>query len=340
MHEALQPNPPRLTLEESELSLSLRAAESAYCGDIREAEAFERVERARLRRKAMSGGMAIFATIAALALGRQMLGSHSYRAEPAIRSESLGARVKADSRPARVPPKEEPLKSDVAMLASKDVALVPPQRRPPSPAKRRVAAVREQPASPANPALCRKLAADHDAEEAIRCFGALGAGTGIDAEVASYEAARLSAENSGDPLRTLRLLDEHEQRFARGVMRAEASWLRILALRRAGRLDETLARSEALLAAPEGRPFASQLRLLRGSLYEESHHDCAKAVSEFVALSGEPGARGEEAEWRRARCLTTLGRKVDAIDAHERYLARPDAQHTEEARRQLAALRH
>jgi hypothetical protein len=61
-------------------------------------------------------------------------------------------------------------------------------------------------------------------------------------------------------------------------------------------------------------------------------------VSELVALVGEPGERGDEAELRRARCLEKLGRSTDARAAYQHYLERPDARNGQEARRRLSDL--
>jgi hypothetical protein len=158
--------------------------------------------------------------------------------------------------------------------------------------------------------------------------------------VALYEAARLTAERLREPSRALALLEEHEKRFSNGAMRGEVAWLRVQSLRDLGRLDEALARSEALLSSPEGRALASELHWLRGRIYQDGRADCGRAASEFVALVGEPGARGDDAELRRARCLEQLGRNDDAAAAYQRYLARADARHAAEARARLSALQH
>jgi tetratricopeptide (TPR) repeat protein len=196
----------------------------------------------------------------------------------------------------------------------------------------------EAASAPATEAKCREWSAAGRTEKAIDCFRSVARGTGLEGEVALYEAARLTADGLHDPSRALGLLAEYDKRFTGGAMRGEAAWLRIRAQRDAGRFDEALAGSEALLASPEGRALASELHWLRGQIYQENRHDCASAVSELVALVGEPGERGDAAEVRRARCLEQLGRTDDAVAAYERYLARPEPRRASEAKSRLSAL--
>jgi hypothetical protein len=214
------------------------------------------------------------------------------------------------------------------------------------PAARVVAPVR--PASP--PALpasdesrdeesCRKLVARGESARAVDCFRALAQGQGIGAEVASYEAARITAEALHDAARTLQLLDEHTVRFPSGAMRGEVRWLRVRSLERAGRFDEALAESEALLATTEGRGLASDVHWLRARIYADARDDCQRAVSELVALVGEPGARGDEAEMRRAACLERMGRRSEASAAYAKYLERSEPRRADEARAKLEELR-
>jgi tetratricopeptide (TPR) repeat protein len=173
----------------------------------------------------------------------------------------------------------------------------------------------------------------------VECFHALGQGSGLQAEVALYEAARLSEEYLHDAPRALRLLDAYERRFPGGKLRTEVEWLRVQSLERAGRLDEALNTSETLLATPSGRRIASDLHFLRGRIYQDKRGDCASAASEFVAMIGETGLRGDEAELRRAQCLEKLGRHDDAVAAYERYLRRPRPASETKARERLLLLR-
>jgi len=228
--------------------------------------------------------------------------------------------------PSALPIPAEPVKEEPA------ARLVEPPR--PSPL-----AVRSTEAEPRDEAGCEKLARAGDSERALDCFRTLARGSGLGAEVASFKAARLSADVLHDAPRALRMLDEHTARFPAGAMRGEARWLRVQTLERAGRFDDALSESEALLAAPEGRALSSDLHWLRARIYDDVRHDCHRAASELVALVGEAGARGDEAEMRRASCLERLGRKSDALAAYEKYLERADARRAEEARAKVEALR-
>ena len=80
------------------------------------------------------------------------------------------------------------------------------------------------------------------------------------------------------------------------------------------------------------------MHLLRGRIYAGERHECALALPEYVALLGEPGSAGDEAEFNRAQCLEQLHRPDEARAAYQRYLARPDARLAEAARVRLGAL--
>jgi len=193
-------------------------------------------------------------------------------------------------------------------------------------------------ASTVDDATCRRWSSEGKREEAAQCFEAVGQGTGLGAEVALYQAARLSSDVLHDAPRALALLERHQQRFPGGPLRAEVEWLRIQNLERVGQLEEALSASEALLATPSGRALGSKLHLLRGRIYAKAKGDCAHAVRELVALLGEPGAEGDEGELERAQCLEQLARPDEARAAYERYTRRANAQHVALAEQRLLAL--
>ena len=62
-------------------------------------------------------------------------------------------------------------------------------------------------------------------------------------------------------------------------------------------------------------------------------------LSELVSLVGEQGARGDEAEMRRAACFERLGRTNEALQAYEKYLERAEPRRAAEARAKIEALR-
>ena len=57
-----------------------------------------------------------------------------------------------------------------------------------------------------------------------------------------------------------------------------------------------------------------------------------------MALVGEPGVRGDEAELRRAACLEQLGRHQDAKKAYAQYLERENPAAAGRARERLQSL--
>jgi tetratricopeptide (TPR) repeat protein len=187
-------------------------------------------------------------------------------------------------------------------------------------------------------ATCRRLSSEGRLEQAVACFQVVGRGTDLKSEVALYEAARLSGEGLHDPQRALALLEQYSKRFPSSALRGEVEWLRVRNLERTGQLEDALNASEELLSSPVGRPLASKLHLMRGHIYQRGRSDCAHAVREYVALLGEPGKDGDDAEFQRAQCLEQLGQPSEARVAYERYLTRKDAHDAELATQRLNAL--
>jgi tetratricopeptide (TPR) repeat protein len=185
---------------------------------------------------------------------------------------------------------------------------------------------------------CRDFEARDRINEAVACFEQLGSSSGIEAEVALYEAGRLSADRLAQPQRAIGALDARRERFPNGAMQVEAEWLRARTLARSGKVQEALTASEALLGNPAGRTIANPLHLFRNKLYRDALHDCSKAVIEFVALLGEPGPIGDEGEFSRAICLESLGRREDARAAFETYLRRPEPAQAALAHEHLASI--
>jgi hypothetical protein len=321
------PDPPPLGSEPGAAARLLAQAEREFRGGLDEGAAFRRLERSRRRRSAL-----VWAACAggALAAGLALFGGSHFRARQAESVEFTAELRSATPRGAAA----QVVAALPAPAKDPEPALFAPTVATPSTART---------AADASPvpteSHCRKLSAAGRTERAIECFRAVAHGEGLEAEVALYEAARLSSDAARDPVRALGLLSEYEKRFANGAMRGEAAWLRVRSLHAAGRAVEALAESETLLSSPEGRALASELHWLRGRIYQENQRDCSQAASEFVALVGEPGLRGDEAELRRARCLEQLGRGDDAVLAYQRYLARQEPQRAAEARERLNALR-
>ena len=315
--ESLPPDPPRLAGESDETGELLRSADAEFRQKLDESGAFRSIERTRRVRTVASWGIASIAVAAAVAVLSQRAGQFGSATEVALTAERLPPLVPA------VPPAEKP-SEPAARLAEA------PRSGP--------RAARATEAEHVDEAGCEKLALGGDTERALSCFRTLARGSGLGAEVASYKAARISSERLRDATRTLELLDEYAARFPTGALRGEVRWLRVQSLERAGRLDEALSESEALLAAPEGRALSSDIHWLRARIFE-GRSDCQSAVSALVALVGEAGERGDEAEMRRAACFERLGRTSEARAAYEKYLERSAPRRAAEARARVEALR-
>lgn len=216
---------------------------------------------------------------------------------------------------------------------------VPSSRNPlPSPEPKSVGSA-AQLAAPNDPATCRDLLRDGIPGKAETCYSAIAAGSGLSAEMALYEVARLRRDVLADPNGALLALDEYESRFASGTLAPEVRMARVDLLARLGRSEQALQASGRLLESPLGRSRAVELRLLRGNLLRDKQHDCTAAIAEYQHIERDPGPRGDQAQWSHARCLEQLGRIDEAIQIYRSYLGRPDAQQAERARARLQELR-
>jgi hypothetical protein len=311
--------PRRLADSDDRAARLLRDADRAFRQGLAAGPAWQRLQARRQRRKVLP--FAAAATVLAIAVGALGLVA---RAELAQRLEPSAVSLAAERLPLRTLsapvsplPTVEPSPPPVPTLHTIPSAASTQSLRPSSRPRDEVM----------TETVCRRWSSQARYEPAVDCFLAISREPGLSAEVALYEAARVSAEGLLDP-----------QRFPNSVLRVEVEWLRVRSLERTGRLAEALASSEALLDSAAARALAPKLHLLRGRIYADAQQDCTHAVQEYVALLGEPGAAGDEAELRRAQCLETLGRASDARLAYERYLARPEPQSGALARERLLTL--
>jgi tetratricopeptide (TPR) repeat protein len=316
--------PPPLRDEPGASGALLREGEAEFRRDLDEPRAFRRGMRTRQRRAAASwsAAAAVWATVLVWLAGTDASTPWVAPGALSVSAEKL-----------HLAPLREP-SPVVPALAVSTTAV--PARRTSSPAPPPASAQATD--TFATEAECRAELAANKPERAVACFRARSRAPGVKGEVASYEAARLAFERLKDPARALPWLEEHRQRFPNGALRGEVEWLHVRSLEQAGRFREALAESETLLASPEGRSLSAELHLLRARIHADAHGDCAEAVSELVALIGEPSARGDEAELRRAACLEKLGRQADAIAAYKQYLARAEPKRAAKAQERLDTL--
>jgi hypothetical protein len=326
--------PQRIADEVGEAGGLLRDAKQAFLADLSESRAFRQLERRRVR----AGRIRTFAAVATVAVAAGGATAWFHQAAFRNTSSAQAEPLPADASAFTAEPEEEiPVSAPRAAAPSatevKAERTSNRSRTVPS-----VSAVSSSPRVVPNEAECQAEYKARAFQRAADCFRSRTSGNDLAAEVATYRAARIHAESLGDPRGALLLLDEHRRRFPNGAMRGEVELLRVRSLNQSGRYDEALAASETLLGTPTGRALSSQLHLLRGQIFQDRRQDCAAAASEFVALMGEPGRLGDEAELRRAECLEKLGRATDARLAYQHYLRRDNPISADKARQRLGSL--
>ena len=319
-HDPAPQSPRPLRDQPGEAGALLREGEAEFRRGLDESYAFRRGARRRRRRAAANWSAVAVGTALALWLGTRALSPFVPPTAPSVTAEKLN--LAPTPKPSAVVPALA-----VSATAVSD-RLAPP---PPSVSV-------QAPAAFPSEAECRGELAANKPARAVDCFRARSREHGVTGEVASYEAARLTFERLNDPARALPWLEEHRRRFPDGALRGEVDWLRVRSLERTGRFREALAASETLLASAQGRALSAELHLLRARIHADALGDCGEAVSELVALIGDPSERGDEAELRRAACLEKLGRDSDAIAAYRQYLARAAPKRAANAQERLEAL--
>jgi hypothetical protein len=162
-------------------------------------------------------------------------------------------------------------------------------------------------------------------------------GSGLGAEMALYEVARLRRDVLADADGALRALAEYRTRFPAGSLRREADISQLELLLQLGRTDAALKQSDQLLSSSASGERAAELHLLRGHILRKAQSRFAEAAHEYE-LAATSGARSGEATYFRALCLEALGRGPEAAALFVRYLELPQRPYAEDARRRLKGL--
>lgn len=183
---------------------------------------------------------------------------------------------------------------------------------------------------------CLSLARRGQTRAAEACFLERAQGSGLAAEMALYEVARLRRDVLADANGALEALTEYRKRFPAGSLRREADMSQLELLLQLGRSDEALKRSDELLSASASGERAPELRLLRGHILRKQSRFAA-AEREYELAEG-PGGRGGESTYFRALCLEALGRTGEAAAMLTKYLTYPERRYAEDARRRLGRL--
>lgn len=188
-------------------------------------------------------------------------------------------------------------------------------------------------AEPPPPPDCMSLAREGQSRAAEACFVERARGTGLAAEMALHELARLRRDVLADPNGALRALAEYRTRFPAGSLRRELEMSQLELLLQLGRSDDALKQSDELLSSSSSGERASELRLLRGHILRKQSR-FAEAVREYE-LAERGGTRAADAPYFRAICLESLGKHEDAAAALSKYLEQPHRPYAEDAKRRL-----
>jgi len=208
----------------------------------------------------------------------------------------------------------------------------------PAPAGSRDAAPAQTPASDvATTPDCLSLARAGQTRDAEACFLKRAEGSGLGAEMALYEVARLRRDVLGDAAGALRALAEYRTRFPAGSLRREADMSQLELLVQLGRTDEALRLSEELLSSSASGERATELHLLRGHILRKTR-SFAAAAHEYELVESATARRGDVIYFH-ALCLEALGRTRDAAAFLTQYLEQPQHSYAEDARRRLERLK-
>jgi hypothetical protein len=117
---------------------------------------------------------------------------------------------------------------------------------------------------------CAQIARSGAAEEAITCYEKLATGSGVSAELALFEQARLAGKVLHQPERALLTLASYRARFPRGALRAEVMLAQIDWLVTSGQSARALPLVEEALRSGLLQERASELEQVRDRLQRET----------------------------------------------------------------------
>lgn len=185
---------------------------------------------------------------------------------------------------------------------------------------------------------CLSLARSGHTRDAEACFVKSAEGTGLAAEVALYEVARLRRDVLADAPGALQALAEYRARFPTGTLRREADMSQLELLLQLGRTGEALKQSEELLSSSSSGERAAELHLLRGHILRKTQSRFAEAAREYE-LAERAGARAGDVTYFHALCLEALGQSSEAAALLSEYLEQPQHAYASDARKRLERLK-
>ena len=269
--------PPRLVQTVGPAGDCLREA-LAQRESIQAPPRFAALQERRLQRVRRQRALALLALVAVAGSSAHLF-QHE-EPQPHISAEltvsaSKPERTVADSSPnelsvAPEPPRQAPAKANKATVAPKPAA--------PRPSVEATASAQHAPplgnSKPLNDAaegggsakLCAQLARSGSAEQARDCYERLSSGSGMSAELALFEQARLEGKALRRPESALRTLEAHRRRFPRGALRAEVMLAQIDWLLATGDSTHALQVVDDALASGLLRERTTELQRLRTTL--------------------------------------------------------------------------
>ena len=239
---------------------------------------FAVLQERRLQRVRRQRALSLLALVAVAGLGAHLLGREDPRpmisAELTVAANNPPAVTdRSSSNPAPVTPespRQLPAKTSAAPVALKPAAPRPSAEATSSNGAPPVEAI----AKPANDVAegggtakaCAQLARVGSAEQARDCYEKLSSGSGMSAELALFEQARLEGKALRKPERALRTLEAHRRRFPQGSLRAEVMLAQIDWLLATGDSVRALQVVDEALASGLLRERTSELERLRTTL--------------------------------------------------------------------------
>ena len=148
---------------------------------------------------------------------------------------------------------------------------------------------------------CLELAREGTSKQALACFEREAQGSGLGAEVAQYEIARLRRDVLGDPRGALKELHTYTRRYPHGTFNTEARLSIVQLLASLGRTSEALRDSEELIRSGAAKERTLELRLLRGNLYRRAGN-CTQAKLELAVVIESKSPLAEQAQHLIAGC--------------------------------------
>jgi hypothetical protein len=262
----------------------------------------------------------------------------SRRAEPSERHDD-------EPSPARVAQPQRNLATDARSEAEAQLAVTPKTHLTPTPRSGDSVAPAnpsrgvDVPTSATPPATaCLDLAGHGEPRAAELCYAQRAAGSGLSAEAALYEIARLRRDALHDANGALAALNDYRQRFPNGSLLNEVALSRLELLSELGRGREALRESEAFLASAKGQERAAELHMLRGNVLRRELSDGRAAAREYAKVEALGGMLGTEATRLRGVSLEAAGDTAGALEAYQRYLGLPKIDKQAEVARRVESI--